>query len=64
MINFSKKTALLLASGVFAWWLGGSQYPDQPLSRTIETLLLVQQTAILIEVFDKDKQKEEKSLKG
>lgn len=64
MSDYIAKAAILLASGVFAWWLGGIQYPGQPLSQSIGTIIFVNQAKILIQDPEKNEQKEEKSLKG
>ncbi|MGL4500719.1 MAG: hypothetical protein ACRCU2_16745 [Planktothrix sp.] len=65
MSHFITKATLLLASGVFALWLGGVEYPNQPLSHGIGTIAFVNQAAMLLQNLEKEeKPKEEKSLKG
>ncbi|MGL4500235.1 MAG: hypothetical protein ACRCU2_14310 [Planktothrix sp.] len=64
MNHYRTKPALLLASGVLALGLGWIQYPAQPLSHGIGSLAFINQMATLIQNLEKEKQKEEKSLKG
>lgn len=65
MNHYRAKAALLLASGVFALWLGRVEYPNQPLSHGIGTIAFVNQAAMLLQNLEKEeKPKEEKSLPG